>query len=99
MSVAGRYAILVKTPIGEQRGILAINPEGDSFSGSLSGDLGSQEISSGTIDGSTVCWTMQVAKPMALKLDCTATIDGDALNGTVKAGFFGSYPMTGTRAA
>jgi hypothetical protein len=97
MSVGGRYAILVKTPIGDQRGILTINPDGDGFSGSLSGSLGSQDIPSGTIDGDTVRWTMQVAKPMSLKLDCTVTIDGDTLSGTVKAGIFGSYPMTGTR--
>ncbi len=97
MSVGGTYAIVVKTPIGEQRGLLAIVPAGDTFTGSLSGDLGLETVS-GTVDGSTVRWTMEVAKPMALKLDCTAAINGDTLTGTVKAGFFGTYAMTGTRA-
>jgi hypothetical protein len=34
---------------------------------------------------------------MPMKLDCTATVDGDALSGTVTAGMFGSFPMTGKR--
>jgi hypothetical protein len=96
MSVAGIYAIVVKTPIGEQRGNLAIKPDGTAFTGSLSGDLGSQDVS-GTVSQDTVRWAMEVLQPMALKLDCTATIDDDTLTGTVKAGFFGTYPMTGTR--
>jgi hypothetical protein len=35
--------------------------------------------------------------PMPMTLDCEATIDGDTLTGTVGAGAFGSFPMSGTR--
>jgi hypothetical protein len=41
---------------------------------------------------------MDVTKPMALKLVCEAAVDGETLSGTVKAGIFGTYPMTGSRA-
>jgi hypothetical protein len=34
---------------------------------------------------------------MPLELNCTATIDGDQLTGTVNAGAFGDMPMTGQR--
>ncbi|MBA17487.1 MAG: hypothetical protein CMN73_14205, partial [Sphingomonas sp.] len=30
--------------------------------------------------------------------DCEATVDGDSINGTVTAGAFGSFPLTGVRA-
>ena len=33
------------------------------------------------------------------KLEGTATVDGDTLTGSVKAGAFGSFPMSGTRKA
>ena len=88
---------MVKTPLGDQRGRLAVAPQGCRFSGSLSGDLGSQAISDGAIQDGRLLWTMDVTTPMALKLVCEASVDGDALSGTVKAGIFGSFPMTGTR--
>jgi hypothetical protein len=34
---------------------------------------------------------------MPMKLDCKVTIEGDELSGTVTAGMFGSFPMTGKR--
>ncbi|MEY4500851.1 MAG: hypothetical protein RIS52_741, partial [Pseudomonadota bacterium] len=37
--------------------------------------------------------------PMPMKLEGTATIDGDALTGSVKAGAFGSMALSGTRQA
>ena len=33
-----------------------------------------------------------------MTLDCKATVDGDALTGSVTAGMFGTFPMNGTRA-
>jgi hypothetical protein len=32
-----------------------------------------------------------------MTLECTATVDGDKIDGSVKAGMFGTFPMTGTR--
>jgi len=40
---------------------------------------------------------MSVTKPMPVTLEVTATATPDAITGTVKAGFFGTYPLTGTR--
>lgn len=100
MSVAGTYDIAVQTPIGAQRGQLTVTPDGgDSFSGVLAGDLGAQQIDGGAIAGDTITWRMEISKPMPMKLDCEATIAGDSLTGKVKAGVFGSFPLTGTRTA
>ena len=48
-------------------------------------------------DGNTISWSMSITVPMPMTLDCSATIDGDTLTGSVKAGAFGSFPMTGKR--
>ena len=37
--------------------------------------------------------------PMPMTLDCEATVNGDTLSGTVGAGAFGSFPLSGTRTA
>ena len=44
-------------------------------------------------------WINHVVKPMKMKVEFTATVDGDAMSGKVKAGFMGSFPFTGVRDA
>ncbi|KUO49517.1 MAG: hypothetical protein APF78_11925 [Sphingomonadales bacterium BRH_c3] len=99
MSVAGTYNTTVKSPMGDQSGTLTVNDNGDgTFSGNMAGAMGSMDIENGTVDGNTISWKMQMVVPMPMTLDCTATIDGDALTGSVNAGAFGAMPLTGTRA-
>jgi hypothetical protein len=65
----------------------------------MAGSLGSMDIPSGTVNGNTLSWKMDMTVPMPMTLDCTATVDGDTITGEVKAGAFGSMPVTGTRKA
>ena len=97
MTMAGTWDCVTKTPMGPQKGALTVVPEGDSFTGHISGDLGAMDIADGRISGNTLTWRMKMTMPMPIDLDCTATIDGDALTGTVKAGMFGTMELTGTR--
>jgi hypothetical protein len=97
MSVAGTYEVVTKTPMGDQKSTLTVNVSGDSFTGSNVGPMGAQDITDGTVDGETITWSSQITNPMPMKIDCKATIDGDAISGTVTAGMFGSFPMSGTR--
>ncbi len=99
MGVGGSYDCVTKTPMGTQKGILTVVPEGDTFTGTMAGDLGAMELRSGTIEGDTLRWKMTMTSPMKIDLDCTATITGDSLTGKIKAGFFGSVELTGTRSA
>lgn len=99
MSVAGTWDCVTKTPLGDQKGRLVIVPgEGDSFSGSISGDLGTMAIEGGHIAGNTLSWQMRMSLPMPMDLDCEATVEGDIITGTVKAGMFGTMLLSGTRA-
>jgi hypothetical protein len=97
MSVAGTYEVVTKTPMGDQKSTLTVNVSGDSFSGSNVGPMGALDITDGTVAGNTIAWTSQITTPMPMKLDCKATVDGDAISGTVTAGMFGSFPMNGSR--
>jgi len=100
MSVAGTYDCVTNTPLGRQKGVLTIIPgDGDSFTGNITGDLGSMDVANGRVAGQTLTWSMKMTSPMPMDLDCSATVEGDALTGTVKAGMFGSMELTGTRRA
>ena len=97
MTVAGTYEVVTKTPMGDQKSTLTVNVSGDAFSGSNVGPMGSLDITDGKVDGQTISWSSKITTPMPMTLDCTATIDGDAISGTVKAGMFGSFPLNGSR--
>ena len=98
MAVAGTYDVSVKTPMGEQKGTFTVVPEGDRFSGELASPMGRAEIKDGKVSGNRLTWKMNISLPMPLNLDCEASVSGDRLSGTVKAGVFGSMPLEGVRA-
>ena len=47
--------------------------------------------------GDTLKWKMDMTVPMPMTLNCTATVNGDQMTGTVNAGAFGDMPLTGQR--
>ena len=97
-AVDGVWDTVVKSPLGDQKSTLTVKSDGDSFTGSNSGAMGSVDITDGKVDGNTLTWTMKMTVPMPMTLDCSATIDGDSITGSVGAGAFGSFPMSGARA-
>jgi hypothetical protein len=93
----GVWDCTMKTPMGEQKTVLTIKSEGDTFTGTNVGSQGSTEIRDGKIDGDTISWTMDVKSPFPMKLEGKLALAGDALSGAIKAGNFGSFVTTGVR--
>jgi len=99
-NAAGKWDCLVKSPLGEQKSVLTVVDNGDgTWTGDNTGSMGGLSCDNGKIDGNTITWTMDMKVPMPMQLECDATIDGDTLTGGVKAGMFGTSPMSGTRIA
>lgn len=96
-NIDGSWDTLVKSPMGDQKATLTITSSGDTFTGQYSGAMGTTEIKNGKIDGDTLSWSLDITVPMPMTLTAEATVDGDAMNGQVTAGAFGSFPMTGNR--
>jgi len=97
MTVAGTYDVITKTPMGDQQGKFTVNVAGDTFTGAVSGPMGAMDVKNGKVDGTKLTWQMDMKVPMPMTLDCEATVEGDALNGSVKAGAFGSMTLSGVR--
>lgn len=97
-NVDGSWNTVTKSPMGDQQATLTVQSAGDSFTGSFNGAMGSSEIKDGKVDGDKLSWSIDISVPMPMTLTVEATVDGDNLNGTVTAGAFGSFPITGTRA-
>lgn len=96
--VDGTWDVVVKSPLGDQKLTMTVKSDGNTFTGTGSGAMGAAEIN-GEVAGDTLTWKQSVTTPMPMTLDMKATVDGDTLTGTVGAGAFGSFPLTGTRTA
>ena len=97
MSVDGNWKTTINSPMGVQEGTLSITSSGDSFTGKMSGRQGEQDIS-GKVDGNNLTWSTSITQPFPITLEFNVNVDGDAMSGQVKAGSFGSSPLTGSRA-
>jgi len=93
----GVWDCTMKTPMGEQKTVLTITSEGDTFAGTNVGSSGSTEIRDGKIEGDAISWTMEVKSPFPMKLEGKLTLAGGTLTGAIKAGSFGSFVTTGVR--
>jgi hypothetical protein len=98
-NVDGAWETVVKSPMGDQKATLNVQSQGDSFTGTYAGAMGTTQIKDGKVDGDTITFSLDVIVPMPMTLTGNATVDGDTITGTVTAGAFGAFPLTGTRAA
>ena len=97
MSADGTWKTTINSPMGAQQGTLTDQTSGDTFTGKMDGAQGSQDVS-GKVDGDTLTLSAAITTPFPMTLEFTAKVDGDNMTGSVKAGTFGSFPLTGTRA-
>jgi hypothetical protein len=98
MAVAGKWNLKIKTPMGEQGGVLELKTDGGALTGNMSGNMGSVTIENGSVAGDAVKWSAKVTSPMPIQLDFDGKVEGDALSGSVKLGAFGTSTFAGTRA-
>ena len=97
MSADGTWKTTINSPMGVQEGTLTIATSGATFTGKMTSAQGSQDIS-GKVDGNTLTWASKLTQPFPIDLEFTVTVNGDAMEGSVKAGAFGSSPLKGVRA-
>ncbi len=98
MSVDGTWKITLQTPMGEQTSTIELVSDGTALSGTQSGTHESGAIYDGSVDGDTATWKVDITRPMPLSVTFRATVDGDSISGTAKAGFFPASKFSGARA-
>jgi len=98
MSVDGTWNITLQTPMGAQSSTVELASDGSTLTGTQSGNAETGAIYDGSVDGDTATWKVDITKPMRLSVTFTATIDGDSISGTAKAGMFPKSTFVGARA-
>ena len=98
MSADGTYQLTLNTPNGQMPATLELATSGPSLSGRMSVMGRVVELNDGTVEGSDLSWSLEVTDPVAIKVRCTATVDGDSIIGQAEMGPFGAASFTGARA-
>ena len=98
MSVDGTWNITLQTMMGEQSSTVELVSEGAGLTGTQSGNGESGPIYDGSVDGDAASWKVDITRPLALTVTFTATVDGDTISGTARAGSFPPSPFSGSRA-
>ncbi len=93
----GKWNITLKTPMGDRAGVLELNIQGATLTGSLSDGEHYAEISEGKVAGNKLSWSAKITKPMNMKFKFTATVDADRISGDARH-LLGRATFTGTRA-
>ena len=96
-NIDGKWKVQVNSPMGTQEAIWDLTTNGDAVTGTVSGQQGTTDLQNGTCDGDSVKFSLQITVPMPLKLDISATVDGDTVKGNVSTMMFGSFPLSGER--
>ena len=97
MSADGTWNTTMNTPMGAQNGTLTLATSGATLTGKLSGPQGELDLQDGKVEGDNVSWKASITSPMAMTLEFSAKVEGDAITGNVKLGAFGNASFTGTR--
>jgi len=96
MNAVGIWQVTLATPVGPQAMQLHIATQAATFSGRIESPMGDLEVN-GTVKGNALNWTMDVTKPMKVKVTFDVVIDGDTMTGVAKTGFLGKAKITGQR--
>ncbi|WP_084421554.1 lipocalin/fatty acid-binding family protein [Henriciella litoralis] len=96
MAISGNYKMVIKTPMGDQKGGMTMNREGDALTGEMSSPFGNTVIEDGKVNGNELTWKTKVSNPMPLTLEFTGTEDDGNISGKVKLGSFGVSTFSAT---
>ncbi len=95
--INGVWETTVNSPMGQQKATLTLEVDGDALTGTMAGAQGSMAIEDGKVDGNSATWTANMTSPMPMKLEFSASAEGDEISGNVKLGAFGNASFKGAR--
>lgn len=97
MNQTEHWQITVETPIGVQSGTLEFTQTGNAIEGRLFNDSGELKLRSGSIEGESLCWEVELSRPIPMTIRCRALREGEQLTGSATVAAFGDITFTGRR--
>ena len=97
MSQTEHWQIEVETPIGVQSGTLEFTRTDDAIEGRLFNESGELKLRSGSVKGESLCWEIELSRPIPITIRCQALREGEQLIGSATVAAFGDINFTGRR--
>lgn len=95
--IEGDWKITIKAPTGPLQTLLNLQFRDGCLTGTQSGDGTVAPIVDAKLEGNNISWINHATKPIKLKCEFKAVLDGRQMAGKMKAGFMGSYTFTGVK--
>jgi hypothetical protein len=99
MSVAGKWNVVIDSPLGKQEGQFDLHSDGTTLTGTSSAAGTTVDIFDASVDGERLKFSIRIKQPMPMKLQFSLAVDGESISGDVKAGMLGRQKVSGTRAS
>ena len=98
MAIDGTYKVELTTALGTENITLMLETDGDSLRGNMEGFFGKQSFNGGIINGNDISFSVNAKSPIGeMKVEVTATINGDEITGEVQIGTFRPSTFKGVR--
>ncbi|MGL4566171.1 MAG: cytochrome P450, partial [Halioglobus sp.] len=97
VAVEGEWKVTIKGPTGPQDTTLVLERVDGVLTGTQSGEGSTTAIDEVNYANGRIVWANRITKPMKLKLEFSAVVEGDSMDGKVKTGFMGSFAFTAVR--
>jgi hypothetical protein len=96
--VAGSWTMNMTSPMGPLEMTMALTQSNTSFTGTMTSQMGSQDVSDGQITGRTVVWTVVLQfGGQSVTLNYRGDVEGNRMTGSAELGSFGSATFTAER--
>lgn len=96
--IAGNWIMTLTSPQGPLEITMTITQSGATFSGTMTSQVGTQDISAGEITGRAITWTTIIQfGGQSATLNYRGDVDGNRMTGTADLGSFGSGTFTAER--
>ena len=97
MLIDGKFSLLMKTPMGPQKGNITFTPAGANLKGVFASILGTNEFTGGGVDGDDFFFSFKADTQMGVQtFEVKGSIEGDEITGVIKT-TMGAFPYEGTR--
>lgn len=96
-SIEGKWSITIASPIGPQHGSVEVTQSGAALTGTATAMGSTVAIEQGRMEGDRAQFTINMERPMPMKMDFDLIVAGDSLTGGTIAGTFGRLAVTGER--
>ncbi|RZK03465.1 MAG: PQQ-dependent dehydrogenase, methanol/ethanol family [Novosphingobium sp.] len=94
---AGKWNIVVQSPVGATPAVLELVASGDTLRGKVSAEQGTVDVS-GKVEKGRATFSGKASMPMPITVGYDLTLKDGKLIGESSNGPFGTFPVTGTKA-